>query len=83
MLNLDEIIENNNGPEFDTFESELEKLSKEQLEELVVEEGVYEAEQVKTTDRDFLEIGAAEVSWRDFFAAYKKVVGQPFLLDKE
>jgi hypothetical protein len=82
MLNLDEVIENNDGPEFDTFEGELEKLSKEQLEQLIVEEDVYKAEQVETTDRDFLEIDAAEVSWREFFSAYHKVVGRPFVLDK-
>jgi hypothetical protein len=83
MIDLNEIIEDNKGPELTVFEQEVEKLSQEQLERLNVEEGIYTKERVKGVGRDFLEISAAEVRWPKYFAAYQKVMGRPSILDPD
>jgi hypothetical protein len=82
MINIHQLIEDYDGPEIKVFNDELEKLTDDQLAHLVAEERVYDLETALRTDRDFLEIGTAEVSWREFFFAYYKVTGTKFTLDK-
>lgn len=84
MIDLNEIIEDNEGPEFEKFEQEVESLSQEQLEQLNVEECIYDdLDDARRNHRDLLEISAAEVRWPKYFAAYRKVMGQPSVLDPD
>jgi len=84
MLDPNEIVEDNKGPELEIFEQEVESLSQEQLEQLNVEEGIYDdLDKAKRNHRDLLEISAAEVRWPKYFAAYRKVMGQPSVLDPD
>jgi len=81
MLDGHEIIENHKSPALAKFQQEVEQLTQEQLEELNVEVGIYPAEVARHVHRDLLEISAAEVYWSDYFAAYRKIMGRPSVLD--
>lgn len=83
MIDLNEIIEDNEGVELAIFEREVEQLTQQQLEQLNVEEGIYTRERAQGVHRDLLEISAAEVRWPKYFAAYKKVVGKPSTLEHD
>ncbi|GEM_PF-2850065 len=83
MIDPTEIVEDNKGPELQLFEDEIEKLSQEQLEKLNVEEGIYAEDRVSGIDHDLLEVSAGEVRWLKYFAAYRKVTGQPSILDPD
>lgn len=76
----DEIIERDSGIALEIFETEIAKLTRGELEKLVVEAEIYSPEGADASDRDFLESGAAEITWRKFSKAYQAVMGKPFVL---
>ncbi len=80
-IDLNDIIEHNEGPELELFERAIAMLNRDELEALVVDIGVYDTQPASASNRDFLETGGGEVTWRRFFAAYKKLTGHSFILD--
>jgi hypothetical protein len=76
-----EMIEETKGRNFEIYKREIRKLTRKELEKLVIDLGVYTPTTADASDRDFLEIGAGEVSWNKLFKAYLRVMGRPFVLD--
>jgi hypothetical protein len=76
IVNSKGAIEDEKGAAYDRFLQEIAKLTRAELERLVVEEGIYPSETAHKAARDHLEAGAAEASWPEFLKAYTRVTGQ-------
>ncbi len=66
--------------EFDAFNNEIEKLSREQLWQILQLVGISFGTRTDIEHHDLVYV-MRETSWEDFFTAYRKVLGHSFPLD--